>query len=73
MRRVARLLALVAALQVAVGAALVLWGGVPAGWSLVMCGVLVGTHTWMWFRGYSAGWVNALDWAREWFTRAARD
>lgn len=73
MRRVARLLALVAALQVAVGAALVLWGGVQAGWSLVMCGVLVGSHTWMWLRGYSAGWVNALDWARERFTRAARD
>lgn len=73
MRRVARLLALVSALQVAVGAALVLWGGVQAGWALVMCGVLVGSHTWMWLRGYSAGWVNALDWAREWFTRAAGD
>lgn len=73
MRRVAQLLALVAALQVAVGAALVLWGGVQAGWALVMCGVLVGSHTWMWLRGYTAGWVNALDWAHKWFTRAARD
>ena len=73
MRRVARILALAAAFLVAVGAALVLCGGVQAGWWVVLFGVLVGTHTWMWFRGYSAGWVNALDWARERFTRAARD